>query len=354
MGGGMKSFVENVLPFAAMVIVETGEVGMVTLAKSALNDGLSSLVYVVYYNALGTILLLPNFIIHSYRNNRPPLTLSVLSKLFVLGLLGICFLQIFGYAGVNYSSPTLAAALGNLIPAFTFLLAIIFRIEKFDIRKSTSQAKALGTFVAISGACVMTFYQGPALVKLFIDHVSHKNLLLATESNWVLGGLLIGIACISSSLWNVFQTATVKEYPDEITVVFLFCCFGTLQCAIFTLIYERHVDVWILQTRTEWISIVFSALFGTAIRSSVITWCLRKRGPVFVSMFKPISMVIAVIMGIIFLGDVLHLGSVIGAVIIAPGVYTVLWGQAKERNLAINNVSRLESSTENTPLLLQQ
>ncbi|KVI02513.1 hypothetical protein Ccrd_019204 [Cynara cardunculus var. scolymus] len=88
----MKSFIEKALPFAAMVMVECGEVGMITLGKAAMNSGLSNLVYVVYYNALGTVLLLPNFVIH------------------------------------NCSSPTLAAALGNLIPAFTFLFAIIFSV----------------------------------------------------------------------------------------------------------------------------------------------------------------------------------------------------------------------------------
>nr|XP_043607174.1 WAT1-related protein At3g28050-like [Erigeron canadensis] len=351
MGGGMKSFLEKALPFAAMVMVECGEVGMITLGKAAMNDGLSNLVYVVYYNALGTIILLPNFVFHSCRNRRPPLTLSVLSKLFGLGLLGICLLQVCAYAGINYSSPTLAAALGNLIPAFTFLFAIIFRIEKFDVRKSTSQAKALGTIIAITGAFVMTFYQGPALFKTILGHDSHKNLVSSQQSNWILGSLLIGITCICSASWNVFQTATVKEYPDEVTVVFLFCCFGTIQCAIFTLILKGTTDIWILETGTEWVSIVFAAITGTAIRSRVITWVLCKKGPVYVSMFKPISMVIAVIMGMMFLGDILRLGSVIGALIIALGVYTVLWGQAKEHSLAINDVSRLESSTENTPLL---
>ncbi|KAK1438849.1 hypothetical protein QVD17_04661 [Tagetes erecta] len=334
-----------------MVAVECGEVGMITLGKAAMNNGLSNLVYVVYYNGLGTLILLPNFIIHSCRSNRPPLTLSVLSKLFGLGLLGICLLQVSAYAGINYSSPTLASALGNLIPAFTFLFAIVFRIEKFDIRKSASQAKALGTIVAITGAFVMTFYQGPPLFNTTPDHELNKNLLSSQQSNWILGGLLITITCICSSSWNVFQTATVKEYPDEVTVVFLFCCFGTLQCAIFTLLYERNIDVWILDDRTEWVSIVFAAIFGTAIRNSLITWCLRKKGPVFVSMFKPISVVIAVIMGIMFLGDILHLGSVIGAVIIALGVYTVLYGQSKDSKLTINDDSRLESLSENTPLL---
>lgn len=35
--------------------------------------------------------------------------------------------QAFGYAGILYSSPTLATAILNLIPAFTFILAITFR-----------------------------------------------------------------------------------------------------------------------------------------------------------------------------------------------------------------------------------
>ncbi|KAK9052423.1 hypothetical protein SSX86_029052 [Deinandra increscens subsp. villosa] len=351
MGGGMRPFMEKVLPFAAMVLVECGEVWMITLGKAAMNEGLSSFVYVVYYNALGTVLLLPNFIIHSCRNNRPPLTLSVFSKLFGLGLLGICLLQVCAYTGISYSSPTLAAALGNLIPAFTFLFAIIFRMEKFDIMKPSSQAKALGTVVAITGAFVMTFYQGPPLFNTIHDLDLNKIILSSEKSKWILGSLLITITCICSSSWNVFQTATVKEYPDEVTVVFLFCCFGTIQCAIFTLVFERNTDVWILDNTTEWVSIIFAAIFGTALRNSLITWCLRKKGPVFVSMFKPISMVIAVIMGIMFLGDVLHLGSVIGAVVIALGVYAVLYGQSKDRNLMVNDISRLESSTENTPLL---
>lgn len=56
----------------------------------------------------------------------------------------------------------------------------------------------------------------------------------------------------------LLQTATVKEYPDEVTVVFLFCCFGTIQSAVFTILLERNTDVWILDTRTEWVSIVFA------------------------------------------------------------------------------------------------
>jgi drug/metabolite transporter (DMT)-like permease len=47
-------------------------------------------------------------------------------------------------------------------------------------------------------------------------------------------------------------------------------------------------------------------------------------------LFKPLSIAIAVAMAAIFLGDTLHLGSVIGSVILSFGFYTVIWGKARE------------------------
>ncbi|OMO78028.1 Drug/metabolite transporter [Corchorus capsularis] len=76
--------------------------------------GMSSLIFIFYSNALASLLLLPSsFLFH--RSERPPLTFSILCWLFLLGLLGI-FAQIFGYAGIYYSSPTLATAMVNLVP----------------------------------------------------------------------------------------------------------------------------------------------------------------------------------------------------------------------------------------------
>ena len=64
---GLKSGLKEAAPFAAMVVVEWGEVGMVTLAKAALNTGISTFVYLVYYNSLGVVLLFPLFIFRTYR-----------------------------------------------------------------------------------------------------------------------------------------------------------------------------------------------------------------------------------------------------------------------------------------------
>jgi hypothetical protein len=36
-----------------------------------------------------------------------------------------------GYIAIDYSTPTLAAAIGNLLPAITFMLAVTFRFVNF-------------------------------------------------------------------------------------------------------------------------------------------------------------------------------------------------------------------------------
>jgi len=96
-----------------------------------------------------------------------------------------------------------------------------------------------------------------------------------------------------------------------------------------------------------------------AVVNTVQTWACGKKGPLFVAMFKPVQMILAVIMGVSFLQDVLRLGryfsflnssifcflgscckikknndivlcSVIGGTIIAIGFYTVMKGKAEE------------------------
>ncbi|XP_020420187.1 WAT1-related protein At3g28050 isoform X2 [Prunus persica] len=339
---GMKSSLVELVPFAAMVMVEIMDVGLTTLSKAAMSRGMSHFVFVVYSNALATLILLPSsFIIH--RNKRPPLTFSVLCKFFLLSLAGITVMQNCVFTGVSYSSPTLASALSNLVPAFTFFLAVVFRMEKFDLRNSRSQIKIMGTLVSISSPPNPT--------------------MLTSMNNWVTGGLFLTTASLSLAIWNTAQAAILKGYPSEMTVVSFYCFFGTIQSAILTLIVEKNPNVWALRLDMELISIVYSAIFGSVITFSTLTWCIQKKGPVYVAMFKPLGIAIAALMGAIFLGDTLHIGSVIGALVIVVGFYGVIWAQSKEEKSLDQKrdekeqgethevVDRLQSSSQRTPLL---
>ena len=61
------SWMEDVLPFVAMLMITCLDMSVLTIVKAAMNGGMSSIVYVVYHDALGTLILLPFFIIHIVR-----------------------------------------------------------------------------------------------------------------------------------------------------------------------------------------------------------------------------------------------------------------------------------------------
>ncbi|KAK1359039.1 hypothetical protein POM88_043513 [Heracleum sosnowskyi] len=295
----LQSFTTNVLPFAVMIMAECIEVTFLSLGKAAMNNGISSFVFVAYYNSMATLIFFPFFVLHVCRGNQLPLTFSLLCRFFVLGLVGICLLQICGYVGMDYASATLGVAMGNLIPAFTFLLAVILSMEKVDLRPLSSVSKVVGTAIAISGAFL--------IYMVVSSSGSAQQLLLSKHSNWVLGGGFLTITCLSSAIWNILQAATIKVYSGVTTVNFFFCLFGSIQCTTIALYVERNRGSWLLNPGIEMIAMVFAAV-NCVTGASILTWCLHRKGPVYVSMFKPVSTAIAMITGIIFLGDTLYIG----------------------------------------------
>uniref|UniRef100_A0A7N0ZZD4 WAT1-related protein n=1 Tax=Kalanchoe fedtschenkoi TaxID=63787 RepID=A0A7N0ZZD4_KALFE len=179
----------------------------------------------------------------SRRISRPPITFLILGKLFILGLVRTTLLQNFMFTGINYSSPTLSSAMTNVQPALTFVLAVIFRMEKVDIGCFRSQIKILGTVVSVSGALTMTLYKGPALWTSLPANPQLHN-LLPGDSNWVFGGFCFAIVALSTATCSILQAWIMREYPSEIAVVMFYCLFGTIQCAVVSSIVERDLDAW--------------------------------------------------------------------------------------------------------------
>ncbi|XP_030954019.1 WAT1-related protein At3g28050-like isoform X2 [Quercus lobata] len=343
---------KDVWPFTAMVTMECINVGLNTLFKAATLQGMSYHVFVVYAYAIAALVLFPAPFISRRSRVLPPLNFSIMSKIGLLGIIGSSS-QIMGYTGINYSSPTLASAISNLVPAFTFILAIIFRMEKVALRSTSSQAKILGTIISISGAFVVTLYKGPPIVIAQKSSVSLNQPLNSLKSNWVIGGLLLTAEYILVPLWYIVQAQIMKEYPNELTVIFFYNLTVSIIAAVVGLMTEKNPNAWRLRPNIALVSVVCSGIFGSFINNTVHAWALRVKGPLFVAMFKPLSIAIAVAMGVMFLSDTLHLGSLVGATIISFGFYTVMWGKAKEEIGVDHEVGSLESpsTTQKTPLL---
>ncbi|KAF2604558.1 hypothetical protein F2Q70_00027366 [Brassica cretica] len=201
-----RYFHRDVVPFAAMFAVECSTVGSNTLYKAASLRGLNFYVFIFYSYAASTIVLLPLVLIFGRSKKLPSAKSPLFFEMFLLGLFG-CMAQMVGFKGVEQSSPTLSSAMSNLTPAFTFTLAVIFRMEQVVLRSSATQAKIIGGVLSISGALVVVLYKGPKVLSAASFTLSssptsslHQH-LTSSESSWIVGGLLLASQFFFVSVW---------------------------------------------------------------------------------------------------------------------------------------------------------
>ncbi|CAL0318371.1 unnamed protein product [Lupinus luteus] len=346
----------DVVPFTAMVVIECTNVGVNILFKAATKKGLSYYVFIVYSFAISTlILLLPMPFIFQWSRGLPPFKVSLIFKIFILGVIGFVA-ELCGYKGLQYTSPTLASALSNLVPAFTFILAIFFRMEKLALRSKSTQAKILGTTISILGALTVVLYKGSTIISSSYPQQTPDAISLVASSsqrNWVLGGSLLAVEYLLVPIWYIVQASIMKQYPAEVIVVFLYNLCGTLISAPVCLLLEANLSAWKINPDITLIAIIYSGVLCTGLSSLVHTWGLHLKGPLYISIFKPLSIAIAATLSVVILGDALYLGTVVGAVILTFGFYAVIWGKAKEDELSEDFVECRTQPSLNTkaPLL---
>ncbi|KAL4651169.1 hypothetical protein ACB092_01G140200 [Castanea dentata] len=331
----MKSFAS----YGAMAIVQLAYGGANILTKIALEKGLNQLVFVVYRHILAMLLLGP-FAYVLERKNRPPLSFSVIAKIFLLSSLGTTIHLNVYYAGLAYTSPTVASALSNVIPSLTFLIAVILRMETLNIASVRGQAKVLGTLICIGGALTFTFWKGRYLFKGFV----HRPLIIICSTNscelshgkdnWIKGAALILTSHIAWSLWLIMQAVVYKVYPARLSLNTLICFFASLQSFFLALFFARNLDLWKLEWNMQLLTILYSGVVISALVYYLQTWCISNKGPVFAAMFSPLLLIVVGLFSAIAFAERLREGSLVGASLIIAGLYCVLWAKRTE-NLVI-------------------
>ncbi|CAN6288593.1 unnamed protein product [Urochloa humidicola] len=328
-----------VKPVVAMVSFQVVFAGLNIFYKLAVSDGMDLRVLVAYRYLFATAFLAP-LAYFVERRNRTKITWRVLGLSFVCGLTGGSVAQNLYIAGMKLTTATFATATTNLLPAATFLLALAFRYEKLAIRTSSGQAKVAGTLLGIGGAMLLTFYKG---VDITPWH-SHINLIAANNNgtgggshshpaaatNYAMGSLLCIISCFFYALWIIIQAKLSAEYPFHYTSTALMCVMTTLQSSAFALCFDRDAAQWRLRFDIRLLAVVYAGVLASGVMLVVMSWCVKRRGPLFVSVFNPLMLLVVAVLGSLLLGEKLHLGTALGAVLIVAGLYTVLWGKGRE------------------------
>ncbi|KAL5704290.1 hypothetical protein ACHQM5_022738 [Ranunculus cassubicifolius] len=339
-------------PYLAMISLQFGFAMMSIVNMLCMKHGMSNYVLVVYRNAAATIAVAPFALIFE-RKMRPKMTLSIVLKIMVLGLIEPVLDQNLYYVGMKYTSATFASTMLNILPAITFIMAIIFRLEKVKMSSVYSQVKIIGTIVTLGGATIMTLYKGPVLDIIWTRKAIHSGSTNTAVSgqHWFAGTLMLLGSCMSWSSFFILQSITLKDYPAELSLTSLIVFFGTFQSAVLALVMEHSFSAWVIGFDSRLLAPVFSGIVGSAFAYYVQGLVLKERGPVFVTSFNPLSMIIVAILGSLILAEQLHLGSVIGAIVIVVGLYSVIWGKSKDQVVSAKSnakISSLESPSRET------
>ncbi|XP_047042637.1 WAT1-related protein At5g07050-like [Lolium rigidum] len=332
-GGAEETLMQRCKPYLAMISLQFGYAGMNVITKVSLNHGMSHYVLVVYRHAFATLSIAP-FALILERKVRPRMTLRVFINIFLLALMGPVIDQNFYYAGLKYTSPTFSCAMSNMLPAMTFVMAVIFRMEKVNLKKARCVAKVVGTLVTVAGAMLMTLYKGRAMEMIWSKNTHlhdgpHQDAAAAAK-DWFKGSIFLIIATLAWASLFILQGPTLKRYDAPLTLTMLICFVGTLQAIVVTLAMEHTTDVWKIGFDMNLLAAAYAGIVTSSIAYYVQGLVIQVRGPVFASAFSPLMMIVVAIMGSFILAENIYLGGIIGSVLIVAGLYSVLWGKHKE------------------------
>lgn len=328
---------EKMKPYFAVIFLQFGNAGLVIIAKAALNHGMNHYTFAVYRNLIATLVITP-FALFFERKGRPKLTVSIFFKIMLLGFLEPVVDQNLYYAGMKYTTATFAMAMCNIIPAMTFVLAWICRLEKVNIKKLHSMGKIVGTLVTVGGAMIMTVVAGPTIGLPWTkgsatDHQQQSTGPPVSPGDNIKGSMMIIAGCLSWSCFYIVQAITLRSYPAELSLTALICAAGTMQGSIVTIIAERgNNEAWRLHLDAGLVTMVYGGIICSGLGYYLSGIIMQEKGPVFVTAFNPLSMVIVAVLGSIVLSEQMNLGRVLGAAVIVIGLYLVIWGKSKDES----------------------
>ncbi|KOM36429.1 hypothetical protein LR48_Vigan02g257900 [Vigna angularis] len=292
-------------PVSIMILVNLALAFVNLLMKKVLNEGTDYMSIITYRQAISFIFMAPIAFIYerqepnsflnylNFANDKKSQFFAVYRKhkvevriiflLFLSALLGVTVPQNLFLLGLEYTSATFSCAFLNMVPVFTFIMAVPFGIEKVNVQSKGGKAKVMGTFVCIGGALLLVLYKGMPLIKPQSQYIADK----------------------------------VTSVPST-----------------------AKLETWIIG------SIILTGLVGSGLCYVAMSWCVKQSGPVFTAAFTPLIQIFVAILDFSVLKEEIYLGSVAGSALVIAGMYILLWGKSKEQGQDVQKDTQTNQDVE--------
>lgn len=219
------------------------------------------------------------------------------------GLFGVAVNQLFFFQGLNLTTPINAAIIMTMNPVMVMLIAAILLGNKITSKK------ALGIFIGMCGAVLLSVYKGGEWV------------LPSFSSDTVTGDALVLINAASYAVYLVLIKPLMAKY-NPITLVKWVFTFGLIFVLPFGGWELMHVKFATFPDFI-WGEIAFVVVGTTFFAYLFNMYGLRKLSPSVVSIYIYLQPFLATMFALIMGSDKLNLSQIMSAALVFLGVYLV-------------------------------
>lgn len=225
-------------------------------------------------------------------------SVSMLGRLCVAGILCIVLNQVLFTVGVNYTSPIDATVISTMLPIVTMVFAAII------LKESITGMKVVGIAVGAAGALTLVFGGGGS-----------------SAGGGLVGDALCFTAQVSCALYMVIFSNTIHRYSVVTLMKWLFL-FSAIIVTMVTWPSVVSVDYASLPLKA-WGEMLFIVFGGTFVSYIFFTGGQKLLRPTVVSMYNYVQPIVATVLSVAMGVGTFGVGKVISMAMVFAGVYIV-------------------------------
>ncbi len=246
--------------------------------------------------AIASALLLP--LTRKSQGRFPTMRISLLARVIVLGLIGICLYNVMFYRGLKIIEASRAALIIATCPIFITVFSAAFLKEKL------TPLKALGIAISVCGAAVV---------------ISKGDMSQIISGGLGRGELYILFCVLCWATYSLIGKGVMKEL-SPLTAVSYSAAVGTI--ALFVPACFEGLGGYIAhQSARDWLCISYLGIFGTVIGFVWYYQGVERLGPTKAGLFINFVPIFGILSARLFLKEQITLSLAIGAVLVISGVY---------------------------------
>jgi drug/metabolite transporter (DMT)-like permease len=263
------------------------------ITKVVAND-ISPLMLAVLRFLTAAVVLIPVALVRGNWKSMPkPMPWLALLGMALTGI--ATFTIAFNFALV-YASATQGALIYALLPAAVALAAVMFLHEKLERRR-------------IAGIVLSIVGVGMVVLAGEVDRNSPRPVLGAL---WMIG------AVIAWAAYTVFAKRLADA--DQVITIALVSLFGMLMIVPFAAM-ELAETPWRAPSLQAWAGVLFLGILASALAYIAYGWALRELDASLVGALINLDPIVGVMTAVMFLGETLHGGQIVGGVIALIGMW---------------------------------